>query len=423
MPPQASKITVLIVDDIADTRKNLARLLQFEPDMEVAGDAGTARQAIVKARELHPNVVIMDIDLPDMSGVAATEVISKEVPGTAVIMVSMLDDNASLRSAMQAGAREFLVRPFTGSDLAAVIRRVDALEANRRTLMQAAARVEGPAPKAAGNSLVIAVFSPKGGVGCTTLAVNLAVALRQQANQRVALIDGDLRFGDVGAGLNILGGKTISDVAAAINQLDEELLVGNMHVHGSGVHVLPGPTRPELGDLVTVEAVKRIIATARIRYDFVVIDAGAAFDDHCIAALDASDRILLVVNLDFACVKNARLFLEVTEALHYAPERVTLVANKVEDKTAISVNDVARNVGRAVPWTVENGRQVVSQAVNQGVPFVTTNREAQVTRDVQKIAAALCGAAEAEQEQERVAKPARTASSTTRGFAFLGKRG
>jgi len=183
MAQQTRRISLLIVDDVADTRSNLAKLLQFETDMQVVGSVGSGREGIARARELRPDVVLMDINLPDIDGISAAEAITRELPGTAVVMLSIQGDTDYLRRAMQAGAREFLTKPFSGDELMTVIRRVDALEAGRRNLpVVPVPVVTAPTGRTEGCQ-VLAVFSPKGGVGCSTVAVNLAVTLKQSTTQ------------------------------------------------------------------------------------------------------------------------------------------------------------------------------------------------------------------------------------------------
>ena len=129
------KIRVMIVDDIPETRDNFAKLVMFERDIEVIDTAGTGAEAIEKARQLQPDVVLMDINMPDMDGLRATEIISAELPGVAVIIMSVQGEQDYLRRAMLAGARQFLIKPCTGDELVDSIRQVYRLEANKRRMM------------------------------------------------------------------------------------------------------------------------------------------------------------------------------------------------------------------------------------------------------------------------------------------------
>ena len=192
----ADQIRVLIVDDIPETRDHLAKLLGFESDIEVVGTAASGREAIEVAAKLTPDVVLMDINMPDMDGISATERLSAEVPAAAVVMMSVQGEADYLRRSMLAGAREFLVKPFSSDELTSSIRQVYTREQDKLT------RIAGlPAASTASTAVavrpavtperedgepgrVVAVFGPKGGVGRTTLAVNLAVAAATELGQR-----------------------------------------------------------------------------------------------------------------------------------------------------------------------------------------------------------------------------------------------
>src|SRR5438445_3133622 len=207
---EAEKIRILIVDDIADTRDNLAKLTGLEPDMEVAGTADGGQAAVNLAKKERPHVILMDINMPDMDGITATEIISNTVPESPIIMMSVQGEQDYLRRSMLAGAREFLVKPFSADELINAIRHVHELEKVKRArYAQAAPAAAAPvnplapagAPRVTGE--IITFFSPKGGVGRTTIATNLAVALHQLSQKPVVLVDGSLPFGDIAVILNM----------------------------------------------------------------------------------------------------------------------------------------------------------------------------------------------------------------------------
>src|SRR5450759_1848773 len=196
----ADRIQVLIVDDIAETRDHLAKLLGFEPDIQVIGTAASGTDAIEQATKLLPDVILMDINMPDMDGIAATERLSSQVPTAAVVMMSVQGEADYLRRSMLAGAREFLVKPFSSDELTASIRQVYSREREKagRAVAVAAAAAQGGRPHdPTDEGQVVAVFSPKGGVGRTTIAVNLAVAAAAELGKSVTLVDASFQFGDV----------------------------------------------------------------------------------------------------------------------------------------------------------------------------------------------------------------------------------
>lgn len=193
------KIRVLIVDDIPETRENLRKLLYFEADIDVVGAASSGEEGIEFAKEYNPDIVLMDINMPGVDGISASEAIAREAPATQVIMMSVQSEADYLRRSMLAGARDFLTKPFSGDELVSTIRRVYEMGESRRRAMPAVQPMAaGPAmaavAPAAPEGKIIAVFAPKGGVGCTTLAVNMAIAMHRvvRGKESVTLVDGSL---------------------------------------------------------------------------------------------------------------------------------------------------------------------------------------------------------------------------------------
>jgi pilus assembly protein CpaE len=187
-PQAGERIRVLIVDDIAETRENLRKLLSFDTDIEVVGAASSGLEGIELVKQFQPHIVLMDINMPGMDGITATETILRESPTAQVVILSVQGETDYLRRAMLAGARDFLTKPPSGDELMGTIRRVYEMGKTRAVMTPvqpsaaaaASARMQGGRREGS----VIAVFSPKGGVGCTTIAVNLAVALQFPVRRR-----------------------------------------------------------------------------------------------------------------------------------------------------------------------------------------------------------------------------------------------
>ncbi|GIV97391.1 MAG: hypothetical protein KatS3mg057_2048 [Herpetosiphonaceae bacterium] len=217
--------------------------------------------------------------MPDMDGIAATEAIIAQVPTAQVIMMSVQGESDYLRRAMLAGAREFLTKPISGDELVNSIRHVYRLQAGQRRYIAAP-----PPEQASGgggrNGQVFAVFSPKGGVGVTALAANLAVALKLlPGNKKVALVDANLIFGNIGVVLNLNSNKTISDLVSRINDIDHELLNDVMATHNTQIKVLLPPPNPQEGELVTSDHLRVILGALRREFDYVVVDTQGSFQD------------------------------------------------------------------------------------------------------------------------------------------------
>jgi pilus assembly protein CpaE len=392
----ADQIRVLIVDDIPETRDHLTKLLGFESDIEVVGAADSGRHALEMALSLRPDIVLMDINMPDMDGIETAEQLASAFPSAAVVMMSVQGEADYLRRSMLAGAREFLVKPFSSDELTASIRQVYAREREKQDRV-ANAPTAGT-PGAVGDQehepgQIVAVFSPKGGVGRTTIAVNLAVAAAAETARNVVLMDGSFQFGDVGVLLNLNPkNKSIADLAPELEGAGELESIDTFVInHSSGVRVLLAPASPEQAELVTPAGVGRVLDALRSKHDLVVVDCSASFSDSTLIILDRADLILTVLTLEITSIKNMRLFLEVTKQLGYADDKIRLVLNRADSALGIRVGDVEHSIGRKVDHTIVSDGRTVVYALNRGVPFVLSNRETQVSQDIIGLAQGLAG--------------------------------
>jgi pilus assembly protein CpaE len=370
-------IRVLIVDDLPETRENVRKLLQFESDVEVIGQAGTGEEAIDMAQAHKPDIILMDINMPGIDGIGASQRISELVPRAQIIIMSVQSDSDYLRRAMLAGARDFLTKPFGGDELVAAVRRVYKKRPAIPTAPLVMPGPGGPAgPGMAGPVVreghVVAVFSPKGGAGCSTIAINLGVALAKR-NQRTLLVDGSLQFGDVAVMLNLKQMTSITDLIEPSSEIDSELIESVVQLHRSGLSVLLAPPRPEMADMVTEERVKDFFNAFRKIFDFVVIDTSSYLSDKVLTMLDIADRIVLVSQQSLPDLKNISRFYDLAESLEYEPDKIWLVVNRASNKQGISVKDISNALKRPIVMVIPSDEMTASVAADQGVPLVTNS--------------------------------------------------
>jgi len=370
------KIRVVVVDDSEGTRSSIKELLSYEKRIEVIGEAENGEEAVFITKEARPDIVLMDINMPIMDGIRATEEITLAVPESSVVIMSVQGENEYIRKAMSAGAREYLIKPFSNDDLLRTVFKTYEIELKRRE-RSSVSRVKEDI-----KSRIITVFSTKGGVGKTTIASNLAVSLSRTTKKRIALVDLDLQFGDIAIMLNVSVKNTISDLIKEINQLDEELMDDYMVAHFSGVRVLPAPIKPEYAEYITSSHVERIIDTLKESYHYIVIDTSASFHETVLASLDMSDKILLVSTLDLPTIKNVKSGFDIMESLHYPAEKINIVLNRASEQFGIKYRDFENTIKHPIWSYVPEDSPTVITSANKGFPFVMTRTETKVAKAI-----------------------------------------
>jgi pilus assembly protein CpaE len=336
------KIHILIVDDNEGTRGNVTRLLYFEDDLEVVGQALNGRQGIEMALELKPHIVLMDINMPDMDGITATQQLGMQAPFSQVIIMSVQADQHYMKRAMAAGARDFQPKPFTSEELVTCIRRVynlglpiyQNIEATEQAQLQQATQLEaGEQAQRNVEAPMIAVYGPKGGVGTSAIASNLAVALQKEQGNTV-LMDAALQFGDIMVHLNSQATHTISNLIHK-SELEVDLIPQILVPHNSGLKLLLGPPKPSLAEGITPAMLMEIINDLKQKFKIVVVDTDSQLTDKNLAVLNSADDILIVTTPELPAVNDTILFLEMIDHLQIDRDRLKVVINRADVLGAI----------------------------------------------------------------------------------------
>jgi pilus assembly protein CpaE len=365
-------IKVLLVDDSYLVRQSVKAMLEFESgEFEVVGEAENGLQAVEATARLNPDVVLMDINMPEMDGIAATAKIMEQSP-VGVVIISVQGEQDYLRRAMKAGARDYLVKPFTCDELVGALR---------------SAAVTGPHPLAAAPSpstkhqgKVVTVFSTKGGVGKTTIVANLAAGLSGGGKVSVAAVDLDLEFGTLATMMGVRPQATIVDLCRMHTTITPEMMSKALaRQQTSGVGVLAAPPLPHLASEVdgdgradrTRSYVVEIIEALRATHDFVVIDTSVSFREANLIAFDKSDLILMVTQPEITALESTAKGLDVLlDRLEYPRDKVQIVLNRGDNIAGLSHEDIANSLGVPLTYLVPSDPQACVVAANTGVPMV-----------------------------------------------------
>jgi pilus assembly protein CpaE len=375
-------ITVLLVDDIPETREGVKTLLSFERDLKVVGMASNGREGLMLARELMPDVILMDINMPDIDGLQVTTQIINYAPRTRVIIMSAQDDPRYVRQAMLAGAKAFLNKPPSSDELYNTIRAVyKQIPPQKAILSGSNHSPDSDAVNENRAGHIIVVYSPQGGAGCTTIATNLASGLMRDS-VKVLLVDANLQFGDVGVYLNLQPVTTLVDLVEGIEDIDTDYFENALVTHSSGLKVLMGPTRLELAEKVSTnpEALAAILRKIRWSYDFIIVDTSLHLDEMTLSLLDLATQILLVSTPTLSSTKNVRTVMDLFSQLNYPPQKIMLILNKVlEERTmkkyAISSQKITDFLKQPVLISIPLDDIAMFEAVQRGIPVIVSHTD------------------------------------------------
>ncbi len=374
------KILVAVVDDTDESREMILRMLQFDSNIEVVGTAKTGLEAIDLAQKLKPDVIVMDINMPDMDGITATENIRKKVPYIQIVILSVQSDPNYMRRAMLAGARDFLTKPPLIDELTAAIRRAGTMAQEEKAKTTASFIGTGSLPGVpqafypTTSGRIIVVYSPKGGSGTTTIAANLAVALKDQKN-KVALVDSNLMFGDAAVFFNEHGKNNALDLIDRVNDLDPEIITDVMISNKlTGVDILAAPNQSQFVDSGIGESFAKIMEFLRNLYDFVVIDTTSYLTEVVQSCLDVADLIVLITIQDIPAIKNTNQFLSLADASGIGRDRIIFVMNRYDRRISISPERVGESLKQAVVVSIPYEERAVNFSVNRGIPFMSDNK-------------------------------------------------
>ncbi len=372
------EFNVLIVDDQEETRKNVARLLQFENDINVVGTARTGKDAIKQTIALDPDVVLMDINMPDMDGIEATERIQEQAPVSQIVILSVQGDTNYMRRAMLAGARDFLTKPPKSDELVNVIRRAGAKAKAIRQEAHYIGRGTGGLSDPRGTTIslsglgkIVAVYSPKGGVGTTTVATNLAVALHSSETPAI-IVDANLQFGDVVVFLNERSRTSVIDLTPHADQLDPELVKEVLiHHESSGIDILSAPPHPEDAEKISGTQFVKVLQFLARMYSYVIVDVDSNLSDVTIDTLDGSDLLVMISSQDIPAIINTRMMLNLLiNNLGINKQKIILVMSRFDKQLSITPEKVGHNLGHKVVAVLPEDKEVVVPAVNRGIPFM-----------------------------------------------------
>ncbi len=358
--------------------------LAGHPEVEIVGMTVDPAKAQEKIAQSGTDVVLHGVSRSDHLPDAEIDVI-RGATAAPIILLTSASSGGLLREALAAGIQDVVLLPQLTDALVFTLRKTTQLADQRRDMPAHPLR-------AVTDGRLVTVFSPKGGVGKTTLACAVATAAAKNGSRRVLLVDLDLQFGDTAIMMGVDPDKTIYDLVLTSGDLDADKLSGYVTRHPSGVDVLPAPVRPDESEAVVEDRVARLLDVAKEAYDVIVVDTPAHFQSITLATLDRTDKLLLVAALDIPTVKSVKLTLQTLALLHYPVDRISLILNRAGEKAELKKGEVEKALDLKVAFELPLDRDV-PVAVNRGVPITLLAPKGPYAKGVTALAVELTGAA------------------------------
>jgi pilus assembly protein CpaE len=377
---------IAIVDPSDSTREELRNVLLGMESVWLEAECSRYEFFFDVIQQSQPDVVVISLDSDQNKALGLIQTLAQESPDLPVLAISARGDGQAILQALRSGAREFLTAPVVLEELLKALNRL------QRTHNGVSSITGAPIPSRV-ESQVIAVLGSRGGVGCTSLAVNLGATLSQNPTSSVALVDLDLALGDADVALDLVADYTLSDVAMNVDRLDMQFLKRSLSKHSSGLSLLPHPVQIEDAALIREDHLQRVIGLLRASYTHLLLDLSKTFSQTDVTALRMADVILLVAQLELSSLRNVVRMLMTLGNDPQLGDKVRVVLNRVGNSSNISVKKAEETIGKPIYWQIPEDARAVQDARDQGMPLIQHAPRSKVQQSFAGLAQALGGKA------------------------------
>lgn len=369
----ADKLSIAVAEADGTVRKMLKNQFEQMKNVELVSEVKKTDEIFEEVRRTRPDILILELTRDFSKTLRSAERIKQEFPNTSIFVSSGLKTPELIIFAMRAGASEFLGKPIDPEELKGAIEKVYKLKE----------QIKVQAPRA---GRIISVFSKKGGMGVSTLAVNLGVALSQTDDRKTALLDLDLQLGDITSFLNLSPEYNIIDVCNKDGGADEVKLQSCMTHHPSGVYVLAEPKSPAESENVSSSQINSILRHLKSMFSYVVVDTPHSFDPKTLEAFEISDYIIVMTVPSVSSIRATKKTLTVFRDLGYAPDKVKMVVNRTSRKDRITAEEIEKTLNYPITFAIPNNYPAVIDAINTGIPLVNHRGDSNVAKSIMELA-------------------------------------
>lgn len=387
-------LRLIVIDSDARSRESIKHSLT-ENGSRLIGEADDIKSGLRLIRGLQPDLIVLELPANATETMEAVKKIREELPDMGIILSAHKPSPQLILSCIRSGAQEFVNRPIDVSELDRAIEHVRKLM--ERTI--SSGRRKGT---------VLSVFSPKGGIGATSVTANLACALAERPNTKTVVVDLSFQLGDLGLMFDHPPNCSLTE-ALEDGTIEESKLRTILAKHSSGVQLLTVAASPEVGEEISRNHMAELFGTLSTIFDYVVVDVGRFLDDRTIEVLEFSDGILMLVMLDLPTIRNASRYMDIFTQLDIDRDHVHLIVNRFHKKTRLTLMDLETNLGMETFWTLPNDFQPISLGIDAGRPVVIEAPKSKAAQSFKDLAEVICE----KFEDEYAAAPETVEATTT----------
>lgn len=383
MNPANKQVRVVSICDPGVTQQQITEAINAQTEFVLVDILSSKEMLVKQLRSVEPDILLVDSQLEGESTMDIIDDLAIQFPNAALVAILPTNDPLTAQQVMLAGARAFLITPFSQINLVSTLRRVSELEGRRQ---QTKTYIPSASPEATRPLRSVTVYSPRGGTGVTTIAANTAIALAEETGKRVLLFEGKVFFGHLEVILNLRVQNSISDLIPHANNMDEGLVRDVVTSHPSGIHVLLAPSNVQIAQGIRAEDIYNVYMGVARYYDYMVVDAGGPLNEISVTLMDAADRVLLVTTPDLASLHDTSRFLQLSRSLAYPTEKILMVLNKAGIDGGIKLRDIESVLHNQVYHQIPSDPANVLRSINRGIPYLVQYPRSQASKSVQQLA-------------------------------------
>jgi pilus assembly protein CpaE len=407
MSPSNKQIRVVALCDPGATQQQITEALNPGNEFTLVDVLASKEMLARQIRAAEPDILLVDSQLESESTMDIIDDLALQFPTAAIVAILPNNDPLMAQQVMLAGARAFLIAPFSQINLVSTLRRVTELEGRRQ---QTQAYIPTQLPESTRPLRSVTFFSPRGGTGVTSIAANTAIALAEETGKKVLLFEGKVFFGHLEVILNLKMQNALSDLIPHASNLDEGLIRDVVCPHPSGIHVLLAPSDAQVAQGIRAEDIYNIFIGVSRFYDYIVVDAGGPLNDISVTLMDATDRILLVTTPDLASLHDTSRFLQLSRSLSYPAEKILMILNKAGSDGGVKLKDIEAVLHHQMYHQIPNDPANVQRSINRGIPYLVNYPRSSASKSIQQLAQNLVSINMKEAGHERTPIPGEKAN-------------